>query len=295
MRPDAVGAMDGLPATARDEANRIVLEETRAKMRMELDSIPKPPANEWTWITAGGYPSKVHTDEWMDWHREYGDRSEQLKQHLKGMQYIQDRFDRTGEGGLPEAYLLGFDPVGLDDGKIIMANGNPDVADHVAVYVPGTHAGLEKIGENDTHGDLGRGETLWAESSKLAPGQKVSTITWLDYDASDSIVSGRAADRARRRVVLACTTSSKEAEQPMRRPPEPPHTPRFSGTATEARSSAPPHSRGAGKTPRPWTTTCSQEARASKQIMRLTSVWVRTTSGRWADLGTTSSYAKAVA
>ncbi|GGS26059.1 hypothetical protein GCM10010269_75830 [Streptomyces humidus] len=188
MRPDSVGALDGLPAAVRDEANRIVFDETRATMQTELDSIPKPPANEWTWITVGGYPSKVHTDEWMDWSREYGDRSEQLTQHLKGMQYIQDRFDRTGEGGLPEAYLLGFDPVGLDDGKIIMANGNPDFADHVAVYVPGTYAGLEKIGENDTHGDLGRGETLWAESSKLAPSQKVSTITWLDYNTPDHLV-----------------------------------------------------------------------------------------------------------
>ncbi len=188
MRPDAMGALNGLPATVRDEANRMVFDETRAQLRIELDSIPKPPANEWTWITAGPYPSKVHTDEWMDWYKQYGDRSEQLKQTLTGMGYIQDRFNRTGEGGLPEAYLLGFDPTGLDDGKVILANGNPDEADHVAVYVPGTHAGLEKIGEGDDHGDLGRGETLWAESSKLAPGQNVSTITWLDYNAPDSIV-----------------------------------------------------------------------------------------------------------
>ncbi|MFH9860558.1 alpha/beta hydrolase [Streptomyces sp. NPDC017202] len=187
LRPDAVGALDGLPATVRDEANRIVFDETRGKMQTELNSIPKPPLNEWTWITAGGYPSKVHTDEWMDWHRQYGDRYEKLNTTLRGMQYIQDRFDRTGEGGLPEAYLLGFDPVGLDDGKVILANGNPDLADHVAVYVPGTYSGIEKIGEKESHGDLGRGETLWAESSKLAPGQKISTITWLDYNAPDSI------------------------------------------------------------------------------------------------------------
>ncbi|MFJ9026049.1 alpha/beta hydrolase [Streptomyces sp. NPDC102259] len=186
--PKAVGDLNGLPSAVRDEANRMVFDETRAQLRMELASIPTPPANEWTWISAGGYPSKVHTDEWMDWYRQYGDRSEQLKQTLTGMGYIQDRFDRTGEGGLPEAYLLGFDPTGLDDGKVILANGNPDEADHVAVYVPGTYSGLEKIGEGDDHGDIGRGETLWAESSKLAPGQNVSTITWLDYNAPDSIV-----------------------------------------------------------------------------------------------------------
>jgi hypothetical protein len=186
--PKTVGELNGLPSAIRDEANRIVFNETHAQLRMELNSIPKPPANEWTWITAGPYPSKVHTDEWMDWHRQYGDRYAQLNQTLKGMGYIQDRFDRTGKGGLPEAYLLGFDTKGLDDGKVIIANGNPDTADHVAVYVPGTYAGLEKIGEGEDHGDIGRGEKLWAESSKLSPGKNISTITWLDYNAPDSIV-----------------------------------------------------------------------------------------------------------
>ncbi|MFD5453115.1 alpha/beta hydrolase [Streptomyces sp. NPDC127100] len=186
--PKTVGELNGLPSAIRDEANRIVFDETRAQLRMELNSIPKPPANEWTWITSGPYPSKVHTDEWMDWHREYGDRSKQLNQTLKGMGYIQDRFDRTGVRGLPEAYLLGFDPKGLGDGKVIIANGNPDTADHVAVYVPGTYAGLEKIGEGGDHGDIGRGEKLWTESSALSPGQNISTITWLDYNAPDNIV-----------------------------------------------------------------------------------------------------------
>ncbi|MEV6496433.1 alpha/beta hydrolase [Streptomyces prunicolor] len=186
--PKTVGELNGLPSAVRDEANRVVFDETRARLQTELDSIPNPPANEWTWITSGTTPSKVHTDEWMDWYRQYGDRPEQLRQTLKGMGYIQARFDRTGEEGLPEAYLLGFDPVGLGDGKVIIANGNPDLADHVAVYVPGTYAGLEKIGEGGSHGDLGRGETLWAESAQLAPGQNVSTITWLDYNAPDSIV-----------------------------------------------------------------------------------------------------------
>ncbi|MEU6521713.1 alpha/beta hydrolase [Streptomyces sp. NPDC046924] len=187
MRPSTVGGLDGLPSTVRDEANRIVLDTTRGRMQMELNSIPAPPANKWTWVTVGGYPSKVRTNEWMGWYREYGDRYTQLNQSLKGMGYIQDRFDRTGVGGLPEAYLLGFDPKGLDDGKVVIANGNPDTADHVAVYVPGTYAGLEKIGEGEDHGDIGRGEKLWAESSKLSPGQSVSTITWLDYNTPDSI------------------------------------------------------------------------------------------------------------
>ncbi|MFD6987904.1 alpha/beta hydrolase [Streptomyces sp. NPDC059943] len=180
LRPDTVGALDGLPATVRDEANRVVLEEKRGQLQMELDSMPKPPANEWTWITAGTYPSKVHTDEWMAWHNKYGDRYEQLNKSLKGMGSIQDRFDRTGERGLPEAYLLGFSPEG--NGRAIVANGNPDTADHQAVYVPGTTSNLGGVG-----GDIGRMENVWRVAAGAENGS-VSTITWLGYDAPQDIV-----------------------------------------------------------------------------------------------------------
>ncbi|MFJ7071080.1 alpha/beta hydrolase [Streptomyces sp. NPDC101115] len=180
LRPETVGRLDGLPSPVRDEANRVVLAEKHGQYQMELDSIPKPPANEWTWITAGMYPSKVHTDEWMEWHNKYGDRYEQLNKSLKGMNAIQDRFDRTGIKGLPEAYLLGFNPE--KNGRAIVANGNPDTADHQAIYVPGTTSNLGSVG-----GDIGRMENLW----RVANGQNngsVSTITWLGYDAPQDIV-----------------------------------------------------------------------------------------------------------
>ncbi len=90
LRPDSVGKLDGLPSTVRDEANRVVLDETQARYRIELDGMPKPPANEWTYITAyggfGAMPSKVHTDEWMDWYRKYGERYDHLTKSLNGME-----------------------------------------------------------------------------------------------------------------------------------------------------------------------------------------------------------------
>ncbi|MFD5329448.1 alpha/beta hydrolase [Streptomyces sp. NPDC127092] len=180
LRPEAVGALDGLPSTVRDEANRVVLAEKHGQYQTELNSIPKPPANEWTWITAGMYPSKVHTDEWMAWDRQYGDRYRELTGALKGMDAIQGRFDRTGVKGTPEAYLLGFSPEG--NGRAIVANGNPDTADHQAVYVPGTTANLSAI-----DGDIKRMERLWSVANGADNGS-VSTITWLGYDAPQNIV-----------------------------------------------------------------------------------------------------------
>ncbi|MEU7567842.1 alpha/beta hydrolase [Streptomyces fradiae] len=181
LEPAAVGRLDGLPSAVRDDANRVVFDERYAQHRLELASIPKPPANEYTWIVAGRYPAKVHTDEWMEWHRQYGDRYEQLTKSLKGMDRIQQRFDQTGKQGLPEAYLLGFSPDG--NGRAIIANGNPDTAAHQAVYVPGTTARLESIG-----GDIDRMVRVWRTAQDEADGKAVSTITWLGYDAPQDVV-----------------------------------------------------------------------------------------------------------
>ncbi|GHB42199.1 hypothetical protein GCM10010331_31940 [Streptomyces xanthochromogenes] len=181
LHPDVVGALDGVPATVRDEANRIVLDESRGQYRTELDAMPKPPANEWTWINAGGYASKVHTDEWMDWYKAHGERYEHLTNSLKGMESIQKRFDAVGQNDLPEAYLLGYSAEG--NGRAIVANGNPDTAVHQAVYVPGTTANLGSIG-----GDIDRMGNVWRVADGKSGGQPVSTITWLGYDAPQDIV-----------------------------------------------------------------------------------------------------------
>ncbi|MFB6664681.1 alpha/beta hydrolase [Streptomyces parvus] len=182
----AVGALDGLPAETRDEANRKVFVEKRSEFELALKAIPAPPP-KYTYVNTGRGPVRVYTDEYLEWNDKYSDRKKELEGYLKGMDQIQDRFDRTGVRGLPEAYLLGYDPVGHSDGKIILANGNPDTADHTAVYVPGTKANIEKIAEGAHLGDLGRSESLWAESGKMAPGKSFSTITWLDYDAPDKV------------------------------------------------------------------------------------------------------------
>ncbi|MEU2065294.1 alpha/beta hydrolase, partial [Streptomyces sp. NPDC013455] len=181
LRPDSVGKLDGIPSAVRDEANRIVLDETRARYQLEFNSIPKPPVNEWTYITSGGFASKVHTDEWMEWNRKYGDRYNHLDKSLHGMEAIEKRFDRTGERGLPEAYLLGFSAD--EDGRAIIANGNPDTAAHQAVYVPGTTSDLNSI-----EGNINRMVNLWDVADSKSGGQPVSTITWLGYDAPDEVV-----------------------------------------------------------------------------------------------------------
>ncbi|MGW7452650.1 alpha/beta hydrolase [Streptomyces sp. NPDC054787] len=181
LQPDVVGRLDGLPAEVRDEANRIVFDEKQAEYRIRLDAIPKPPAEEWTYIVTMGGAAKVHTDEWMAWDRKYGDEYRHLTDSVKGMDAIQKRFDTTGTEGLPEAYLLGFSPDG--HGRAIVATGNPDTAQHQAVYVPGTGSDLDSV-----EGNINRMTDLWRQTHQASPNASVSTITWLGYDAPQSPV-----------------------------------------------------------------------------------------------------------
>ncbi|MEU5274141.1 alpha/beta hydrolase [Streptomyces hygroscopicus] len=180
MHPASLGSLDGIPSEVRDEANRIYLAETKAKYTSELADIPKEPTR-YEANPNGSYPAVVETEEWKRWDEKYKDRIVKLNRGLDAMKDIQARFDQTGKDKLPPAYLLGFDPDG--GGRAIVANGDPDTADHTAVFVPGTYTNLGKSGSY-----IGHMVNLWQESHALAPNQNISTITWIGYDAPQSIV-----------------------------------------------------------------------------------------------------------
>lgn len=95
MRPASIGAMNGLPADARDEANRTVLAETRGQYEMRLAALNKSEPPEFEEVGARG--DMKYSQKWLDWHH----KKERLEGKIKGMQAIQGRFDRTGQGGLP--------------------------------------------------------------------------------------------------------------------------------------------------------------------------------------------------
>nr|WP_243274928.1 alpha/beta hydrolase [Streptomyces albus] len=157
LYPAQIGALDGLPADIRDEANRAETATTKGRYQTELNQLLTERPSGWK------------------------GRRDHINDTLKGIEAIESRFDRTGIKGLPPAYLLGFHPKGRGDGRIILADGNPDTADHTAIHVPGTTAKLSTI-----DGDLHRMDRLWRHSSTAAgPDASVSTITWLDYDAPD--------------------------------------------------------------------------------------------------------------
>ncbi|MFH8554427.1 alpha/beta hydrolase [Streptomyces celluloflavus] len=178
--PAAMGALDGLPSAVRDDANRIVLDETQARVQLELDRLGPEPAE---YDPGDGHSGPYISKDWEEWHRKH----DRLTAQLAGMKAIQERFKQTGTDGLPPAYLLGFDAEGK--GRAIIATGNPDTAKHTAVYIPGTGSNLE-----GAKGDIHRMTDLWYDSQNLPGGDGLSTITWIGYDAPRSAYPGDKGD-----------------------------------------------------------------------------------------------------
>ncbi|MFE9630560.1 alpha/beta hydrolase [Streptomyces sp. NPDC006463] len=182
MHPASIGALDGLPSDVRDDANRIVLAEQRGAKQVEYDAwLKKEPEHYKPYISPiTGREVKgamVPTDEWKEWN----EKKKQLENGYKGMDDIQKRFDSyTSESTRP--YLLGFD--GKDMGRAIVSIGNPDTADNVVTYVPGTFAKLESI-----DGDIGRAVALQSEAERQDQAHKTASIVWLGYDAPQGIAT----------------------------------------------------------------------------------------------------------
>ncbi|MEU6976029.1 alpha/beta hydrolase [Streptomyces sp. NPDC046371] len=177
LSPASIGSLDGLPATVRDDANRVVFAETKAKYEAELAAMPPEPKPKL--VAHGPRGGMVYSKEWLDWHHTYEDRRGTLNDKLAGLNAIEDRLEPRP--GMPEGYLLRFDGE-KDDGRVVLAVGNPDTADHTSVYVPGTKTKLETI-----DGDLSRSDALYKSAHRYDANASISTITWFDYNAPNDI------------------------------------------------------------------------------------------------------------
>jgi pimeloyl-ACP methyl ester carboxylesterase len=169
--PDLVGPLDGIPTEDRDTANRDLLDEEItdldaqiARMESELENTPRD----------GRY---------IDLEKEI----EAIREQRENLTNLNERISEpySKEGYTADYYLLGYSSEA--DGQAIVSIGNPDTADNVNVYVPGTGAELGDLGV------LGRAETMFYDSSRFGPaGSTTASVLWLGYDAPDSV--GHATD-----------------------------------------------------------------------------------------------------
>jgi hypothetical protein len=155
VAPGQVGALDGLPATIRDKANRLFLGQEKQSLIGRLAAL------------------KADSE---DNEKEIAD----LTGKLKGVTDIERRLALGGKNGLPPMLLLGFDTDSI--GHAIVSVGNPDTADNVVTFVPGFGTKLSGAG-----GNIDRAVTLWGQATKFDPHKGTASIFWLGYDAPQSL------------------------------------------------------------------------------------------------------------
>ncbi|MFE5584056.1 alpha/beta hydrolase [Kitasatospora sp. NPDC056531] len=170
--PDQVGNLDDVPAVARDQANRLNLTRSQADLRKQLSDLDKSEPLSVTGTPYGATESPDH----IVWKAE----RDALQGKLKGIQAIQDRLDKSVTEQDPRPFLLGLDAA-APGGRAILALNDPDTADHVATFVPGTESKLADVG-----GTMDKAKEMYRSAIDASPGSKVSTIAYVNYTAPQS-------------------------------------------------------------------------------------------------------------
>lgn len=149
--PELVGSLNGLPAGDRDEANRAMLQR-------DLEFLQ-------------GFEDR---DEELTGEQER--LKEQIDKTLEAIANGEAMTDPSTGEPIDTNLLLYMPQAFGNDGAVAIAYGDPDTADHTAIFVPGTTHSMTSI---DSAGDDAL--SLFTEASKS--GQSVSSIAWIGYDA----------------------------------------------------------------------------------------------------------------
>jgi uncharacterized protein YukE len=176
-RFEALGRLRGLPAEVLDAANRRRIEADRARFAAtsaDLDAQIAARA-----AAAGLDPDDegaLRTDPAL---ADLLDRRQEVDRWLRNATDAAARVDEAAGASPDGAYVLTYDPVGpgVQDGLLAIAYGNPDLADNVAMVVPGTAATLTTFYPDAD------AAALRAQMDAAAPGARNVTVAWLGYDA----------------------------------------------------------------------------------------------------------------
>ncbi|GAB3972334.1 alpha/beta hydrolase [Plantactinospora veratri] len=180
--PELIGSLDGVPVASRDIANRIVLDRELDGLTQRRSDLDAREAHIRAMVEQGrgaelypdaGNPAGAALAEL----EKIKEERERIDGNLRGLNKIDDRLEDPGK---PRAYLIGLSTA--DDGRAIVSVGNPDAADNVLTYVPGTGAELSKVG-----GDIDRADRMALDAKEVDPSQETASLLWLGYDAPDSI------------------------------------------------------------------------------------------------------------
>ncbi|MBM0123942.1 alpha/beta hydrolase [Pimelobacter simplex] len=171
--PGVIGSADGLPADARDQANRVLLDDDLARLRAKEEDGT---------LSAG--------------ERTVLENAEAARKALaKADGYV----DPT-DGETPGGTLWLYDPAAFGgDGRVAVGVGDLDTAVDVSVQVPGITTEM-----NDVGGYTDEAIRLYESARYNGDGSSVATLFWLGYDTPeepidvDTVTTGRAEDGGQR-------------------------------------------------------------------------------------------------
>lgn len=161
--PAWIGNLDGVDFTSRDLANRNLLDDRRTEVDSRIAQLEAGMRNP---------------DGTINWDFYYDNRSE-YEDLLEEQDSIDTKDAMLARPG--QHQLLGMDFT-TPRTQAIIANGNVDTADHVAVFTPGLTSTVAGMGGYDT--DMAQLRTR-TEDALFARGESgtVATVTWLGYQA----------------------------------------------------------------------------------------------------------------
>lgn len=158
-----IGGLDGIPAAVRDRVNRSSLLEQKGKLLDERARLMAQEGND-----------NLHK------------RIDEINSKLGGIDTIQKRLATAPSAAHQQPYLLKISSDG--NGRAIVAMGDPDTASNVATYVPGTGSHLASCGD-----DLDRADLMARAAAKVGS-PSTSVITWIGYDAPQSVIPDAASE-----------------------------------------------------------------------------------------------------
>ncbi len=191
--PEIVGALDGAPYELRYQANKVLIQDHLDEVLPHFNDQLRQ-AN--TWIER--FSSRAHLEP-------------QQQQILDGQSRLSkrlgDKIEVRQSWTDPDRDFLLFDPSG--DGRIAEVKGNLDLADHVAIIVPGITNDLNNYQGVKNNGGLEQfAANLQSKAAELShqlgrPEQEVASISWLGYDTPDRLIPDATSKSAARVAAVA--------------------------------------------------------------------------------------------
>ena len=179
--PALWGNTNGVPCADRDWANRITLAAKLADLRALFAR------HGWPAPTSVSALDRLTPDQLYElgWGPKPGDLVNLDEAGQEQMAQYRAALATAATLELPmrtvQTYLLAFDPAAYHgEGRAAIAFGNPDLADNIAVCVPGLESRVSKIDQvgSDAYG-------LFLESGRADPTHTTATIAWQGYDAPE--------------------------------------------------------------------------------------------------------------